>query len=70
LILEVIDPKYLTKNLSPLNNLIKVCELYHFEALKIATPFMFSVIEILYVAKFNDQVLYAPEMNQGLLWIL
>ena len=62
--LEVIDNKYLTITLKPYDSIIKDCQMYQAELLKVKKIFKDSEIEQAYVAKLDDQVVIAKTHEQ------
>ena len=62
--LEVIDNKYLTITLTPYDSIIKDCQMYQAELLKVKKIFKDSEIEQAYLAKLDDQVVIAKTHEQ------
>ncbi|WP_151193804.1 hypothetical protein [Cysteiniphilum sp. JM-1] len=62
--LEVIDSKYLTITLTPYDSIIKDCQMYQAELLKVKKIFRDSEIEQAYIAKLDNQVLIAKSHEQ------
>jgi hypothetical protein len=62
--LEVIDSKYLTIALTPYDSIIKDCQMYQAELLKVKKIFRDSEIEQAYIAKLDNQVLIAKSHEQ------
>ncbi|WP_440618008.1 hypothetical protein, partial [Cysteiniphilum sp. 6C5] len=62
--LEVIDNKYLTITLTPYDSIIKDCQMYQAELLKVKKIFKDSEIEQAYIAKLDNQVLIAKSHAQ------
>jgi hypothetical protein len=62
--LEVIDNKYLTITLTPYDSIIKDCQMYQAELLKVKKIFKDSEIEQAYIAKLDDEVLVAKSHDQ------
>ncbi|WHN66784.1 hypothetical protein [Cysteiniphilum sp. QT6929] len=62
--LEVIDNKYLTISLKAYDSIIKDCQMYQAELLKVKKIFRDSEIEQAYIAKLDNQVLIAKSHEQ------
>jgi len=62
--LEVIDHKYLTITLTPYDSIIKDCQMYQAELLKVKKIFRESEIEQAYIAKLDNEVLIAKSHEQ------
>ena len=62
--LEVIDNKYLTITLTPYDSIIKDCQMYQAELLKVKKIFKDSEIEQAYLAKLDNQVVIAKTHEQ------
>jgi hypothetical protein len=62
--LEVVNEKYLTLKLKQYDSIIKDCQVYQAELLKVKKPFRLSEVEQAYIAKLGDGVLIAKSHEQ------